>query len=93
MIFVTQGWRGEWGVEVEEEKTSGVLASCPLAAVGTHRSEGLFPEKAESRRVKYTNEKKRNGEMDEGGNPTMWYKALLLLLFSQKWIFVLTLRH
>ena len=31
--------RGGWGMEVE--KTSGVLASCPLAAEGTNGSKDL----------------------------------------------------
>lgn len=46
--YCTNAWRDlglerkEWGVEVK--KTSGVLASCPLAVASTN-SKDFFPEK------------------------------------------------
>lgn len=51
--------REGWGVEVE--KTSGVLASCPLAAEGTNRSKDLcFQRGQEVGAMKCTRE--RDGE-------------------------------
>lgn len=49
-----QGEDRGWGMEVK--KTSGVLASCPLAGESTNRSKDLFPEKE---RESETHERKR----------------------------------
>ncbi len=83
---------------MEVEKTSGVLASCPLAAEGNSKEQGsLFPEKAESGRVEYTRDERMENETEgekwqnvRGVNPHS-VVALVVVVFVvlQRWLFVL----